>query len=83
MPRHKNPDCPDQDKHDTNPGRFNIAITEKTEQRIGHKNEPGHRGELNQCEKVVSVTVSHEDPIDQRSGNQGAAYGSTRKCKTA
>lgn len=83
MPRLKNSDHPNQDEHEANPGGFEVAITEKTEQRVGDKNEPSDRGEQNQCEKVVRVTISHEAHIEQRTGNQGTAYESTRECKTA
>jgi hypothetical protein len=60
-----------------------VAVAEKTEQRVGHKNEPGDRGEQDQCEKVLRVTVNHQAHIAQRSGNQSAAQEATRACKTA
>ena len=72
MPRLKNSDYPNKDEHETNPAGFEVAIMEKTEQRVGDKNEPNDRGEQNQGEKVVHVTVSHEAHIEQRTGNQGA-----------
>lgn len=78
MPRLKNSDHSDQDEHEADPGGFDAAIPEETEQRVGDKNEPSDRREQNQCEKVVRVTVSHEAHIKQRAGNQGAAYESTR-----
>ena len=81
--RLKNSEYPDKDEHEANPAGFEVAITEKTEQRVGDKNEPSDRGEQNQCEKVVRVTVSHETHIEQRTGNHGATYESTRDCKTA
>jgi hypothetical protein len=40
-----------------------VAVAEKTEQRVGHKNEPGDRGEQDQCEKVLRVTVNHQAHI--------------------
>ena len=83
MPRLKNSDHPDQDEGEANPGGFEVAIAKETEQRVADKNEPSDRGEHNQCEKVVGVTVSHEAHIEQRSGNQDAAYESTGECKTA
>jgi len=83
VPRLKNSDHPDQDEHEADPKGFEFAIAEETDQRVGDKNESSDRGEQNQCEKVVHVTVSHEAHIKQRAGNQGAAYESTRECKTA
>jgi hypothetical protein len=83
VPRLKNSDHPEQDEHEANPEGFEVAIVEETEQRVGDKNDPSDRGEQNQCEKVVRVTVSHETHIEQRSGNQNAAYESTGECKTA
>jgi hypothetical protein len=73
VPRHKNSDPPDQDEPEANLGGFDVAIAEEAEKRVGDKNDPGDRGEQNQCEKVVRVTVNHEDHIKQRGGNQGAA----------
>jgi hypothetical protein len=70
VPRLKNSDHPEQDEHEANPEGFEVAIVEETEQRVGDKNDPSDRGEQNQCEKVVRVTVSHEAEIDHRTGNQ-------------
>jgi hypothetical protein len=74
VPRFKNSGHPDQDEGKANPRGFEVAIAQETEQRVGHENEPSDRGEQNQCEKVVGVTVSHEVHIEQRAGNQGGAY---------
>jgi len=60
VPRHKTSDHSDQDEPEANPGGFDVAIAEETEKRVGDKNEPSDRGEQNQSEKVVHVTVSHE-----------------------
>jgi len=68
--RLKNSGHPDQDEREANPEGFHLAIAVETEQRVGNKNEPSDRGEQNQCEKVVRVTVSHEAEIDHRTGNQ-------------
>ena len=81
--RLENSDHPDEDVHHTNPGGFHLAIAEDTEQRVSHKNKPSNRGEQNQYEKVVRVSLSHEVHIQQRTGNQEAAYESTGDCKTA
>ena len=70
VPRFENSCHPDQDECEANPGGFHIAIAEETEQRISHKNDPSERGEENQCEKVVGVTLSHEAHIEHRTGNQ-------------
>jgi hypothetical protein len=64
---------PDQDERKANPEGFHLAIADKTEQRVGDKNETSERGEQNQYEKVVHVTLSHEAEIDQRTGNEYAA----------
>ena len=77
VPRFNNSGHPDQDERKANPGGFELAIAKETEQRIGDKNESSNRGEQNQCEKVVGVTVSHEVEIEQRTGNQDGAYEST------
>ena len=70
VPRFNNSGHPDQDERETNPEGFELAIAEETEQRVGDKNESSDRGEQNQCEKVVGVTVSHQVEIDHRTGNQ-------------
>jgi hypothetical protein len=70
VPRLKNSGHPDQDEREANPEGFELAIAEETVQRVGDKNEPSHRGEQNQCEKVVGVTVSNQAEIDHRTGNQ-------------
>jgi len=70
VPRFNNSGHPDQDERETNPEGFELAIAEETEQRIGNKNESSNRGEQNQCEKVVRVTLSHEAHIEHRTGNQ-------------
>jgi hypothetical protein len=70
VPRLKNSGHPDQDEREANPEGFELAIAKETEQRIGNKNESSDRGEQNQCEKVVGVTLSHEVEIEQRTGNQ-------------
>jgi hypothetical protein len=77
VPRLNNSGHPDQDEREANPEGFDLAIAEETEQRIGNKNDPSDRGEQNQCEKVVGVTLSHEVEIEQRTGNQDGAYEST------
>lgn len=76
MPRIKNSDYPKQDKHEADQARFEVAITEETEQQANRKDGPSDQGKQNQCEKVVSVTVSHEAHTEQRTGNQGTAYES-------
>jgi hypothetical protein len=70
VPRLKNSGHPDQDERKANPGGFEVAIAKETEQRVGNKNDPSDRGEQNQCEKVVCVTLSHEAHIEHRTGNQ-------------
>jgi len=77
VPRLENSGHPDQDEREANPKGFHFAIAKETEQRVGDKNESSNRGEQNQCEKVVGVTVSHEVEIEQRTGNQDGAYEST------
>jgi len=74
VPRLNNSGHPDQDEREANPRRFDFAIAEETEQRVGHKKEPSDWREQNQCEKVVRATVSHEVHIEQRTCNQGGAY---------
>ena len=74
---------PYQDERDANPEGFHLAIAVETEQRVGDKNESSDRGEQNQYEKVVRVTLSHQAHIEHRTGNQEAAYESTREGKTS
>jgi len=83
VPRFNNSGHPDQDERKANPGGFELAIAKETEQRVGDKNETSERGEQNQYEKVVHVTLSHEVHIEQRTGNQEAAYDSTREGKAS
>ena len=70
MPRHEDTGYPDQDEGEANPKGFHLAIAEETEQRVGKENDPSDRGEQNQCEKVVGVTLSHEAHVEHRPGNQ-------------
>ena len=83
VPRLENSSHSDQDKHEANPKGFDLAVAEETEQRVGYKKDPSNRGEHNQYEKVVGVALSHEVHIEHRTGNQEAAYDSTRECITS
>ena len=83
VPGLENSGHPDQNKCEANPKGFDLAVAEETEQRVGYKNDPSDRGEQNQYEKVVRITFNHEVHIEHRTGNQEAAYDSTRECKTS
>jgi hypothetical protein len=78
VPRFNNSGQPDEDEGEANPKGLDLAIAIETEKRVGHEKEPSDWSEENQYEKVVRVTLSHEVHIEQRTGNQGGAYESTR-----
>ncbi len=73
VPRHGDSNHPNQQEGETNPGRLPLAIAKENEHGVGEQYDTGNRGEQNQHEEMVHVTVLYEFRVEQRSGNQDTA----------